>query len=172
MVSHGCFAGMAPKKTTTTGKFRKGEATSSLTLRNQPYDKERFKSRYHHNRYIELLQQSMWLERVFQIKPEGRCQDIAKLLNDQGWARLFQPDTNLNVDLVREFYANALPENPHTDPFTFETYVRGRTIWFDREAINKYLGNPFPLEDEDDMDDFHDKQVRAPLVFLPNMKRL
>jgi len=90
MVSPGCFAGMAPKKTTTTGKRRKGEATSSQTPRNQPYDKERFKSRYHQNRYIELLQQSMWPERVFQINPEGPYQDIAKLLNDQGEALLEQ----------------------------------------------------------------------------------
>jgi len=157
----GCFAVMAPKKPINTSKRKKGEATSSQTQRNEPYEKERFKSRYHQNRYVELLHQSMWPERVFQINPEGPYQDLAKLFLDQGWARLLQLETILNAELVHEFYANALPKNPHTDPFPFETYVRGRTIRFDREAINKYLGDPSPLEDESDMDDFHDKQNRG-----------
>jgi len=59
---------------------------------------------------------------------------------------------------VREFYANALPENPPTDSFTYETFVRGRVIWFDREAINQYLGNPFLMLSPIDMDDFYAKQ--------------
>ena len=68
---------------------------------------------------------------------------------------------------MREFYASALPENPHTDPFEFGTYVRGQTIHFDHEAINKYLGNPFPLQDEDDIDDFHDKQNKGSFDLEP-----
>jgi hypothetical protein len=95
---------------------------------------------------------------VFQINPEGPYKDIAKLLLDQGWERLCNPITSLNAELVREFYANALPENPHTETFKYETYVRGRTIRFDRDAINKYLGNPFQISYPDESDDFHAKQ--------------
>jgi hypothetical protein len=91
---------------------------------------------------------SLWKERVFQINPEGPYKHILQLFLNQGWERLLNPITDINAELVQEFYANALPENPKTDEFPYETFVRGRTIRFDREAINKYLGNPFPLDDQ------------------------
>ena len=97
-------------------------------------------------------------ESVFNLDPEGPFRDIAQLFLNKGWTILLNPITNLNAELVREFYANALPENPHTELFQYETFVRGRVIHFDREAINQYLGNPFPLHYPDDLDDFHAKQ--------------
>jgi len=143
-------------KNPQTGKRRKGDAFTSQTPRNKPYDRVRFKSAYHQDRYLELLKRTTWPEKVFNINPEGPFKDLLQLFLYQGWSRLLQPETSLNAEMVREFYANALLENPHTDPFVFATYVRGRTIRFDREAINTYLGNPFPLQDESDLDAFHD----------------
>jgi len=124
---------------------------------NRGYERDRFRSRYHQDRYIALLQQAMWPKRVFSINPEGPFQEIAQLFFNQGWSRLLDPITNLNAELVHEFYANALPENPHTELFPYETFVRGRVIRFDRDAIHQYLGDPFPLR-PGDMDDFHIKQ--------------
>ena len=166
----GCY--MAPKNLINTGKRKKGEPSASQPPRNQSFDNMRFKSRYHQDRYIELLKQSIWTERVFNLNPQGPYKDFAKHLNDQGWARLLQPETSLNAELVREFYANALLENPYTDLFTFETFVRGRTIRFDREAINKYLGNPFPLEDESDLDAFHDFQNKGTFDIEPMKEKI
>ncbi|AES78397.1 hypothetical protein MTR_7g029850 [Medicago truncatula] len=158
---------MAPKKPVNTGKRKKGEtSTSQPPPRNQPFDQERFKSRYHQDRYRELLKQSMWPEKVFNINPQGPYQDLLKLLADQRWGRLLQPITAINAELVCEFYANALPENL-TEPFVYETFVRGRTIRFDREAMNIYLGNNFPLSDEDEMDEFHDNQNRGTFNIEP-----
>jgi hypothetical protein len=156
----GCFAGMASKRV-NSGKRKQGETSEPQPpLRNQSYDQERFRTRYHQNRYNTLLKQSLWTERVVQIKPEGPYGHFHKLFLDQGWARLLNPITKINEELVREFYANALPQNPQTDPFTFQTFVRGRTIKFDRDAINTFLGNPFDLdvETENGIDDFHNKQ--------------
>jgi len=98
----------------------------------------------------------MWPERVFDINPEGPFREIAQLFIDQGWSRLLHPVTNLNAELVREFYANALLENPHAKLFQYETFVRGRVIRFDRDAINQYLGDPFPLR-PGELDDYHTK---------------
>ena len=151
----GCFAGMAPKN---PQKRKKGEASAPQPSRNQSFDMGRFKSRFHQERYVELLDQNMWAERVFNISPNGPYGEIAKLLKDQGWDRLCNPMTNLNAELVREFYANALPENPLTDIFPYETVVRGHTIKFDRAAINKYLGNPFELPRDHEYDEFHTKR--------------
>lgn len=148
---------MAPKKPVNTGKRKKGDASSSQRPRNQPYDHERFKSRYHQDRYRELLKLSMWPEKVFNINPHGDYKDFLKLLLDQGWERLLQPLTDINAELVREFYANALLENL-TDPFTFETFVRGRTIRF---------GKTFELVDEDEMDEFHAYQNQGTFTVEP-----
>lgn len=57
---------------------------------------------------------------------------------------LINPPKNLNYDMVREFYTNALPYEG--DPLTFSTMIRGRTIHFSRDAINEYLGNPMVLK--------------------------
>jgi hypothetical protein len=151
----GCFAGMAPKN---PQKRKKGETSAPQPSRNQNFDAVRFKSRYHQERYVELLDQNMWTERVFNLKPNRPYGEIAKLLKNQGWDRVCNPITDLNAELVREFYANALPENPLTDPFPYETVVRGRTISFDRAAINKYLGNPFQLSRDHEYDEFHTKR--------------
>ncbi|AES78770.2 hypothetical protein MTR_7g045330 [Medicago truncatula] len=113
---------MAPRKTVNTGNRKTGETSKSQPPpRNQPFNQERFKSRYHQDRYRDLLKRSMWPEKVFNINPQGPYQDLLKLLTDQGWGRLLQPITELNAELVREFYANALPANL-TEPFVFETF--------------------------------------------------
>jgi hypothetical protein len=156
----GCFAGMAPKEPTNTGKRKKGEISAPpQPPRNQNFDATRFKTRYHHDRYIELLDNSMWSERVFNISPVGPYKEFAKLFRDQGWDILCNPITDLNAELVREFYANAIPEQPHTDFFTYETFMCGRTISFDRDAINNYLGNPFQIPPPpNEFNDFHLKR--------------
>jgi len=57
---------------------------------------------------------------------------------------------------VRVFYANALP-GPITEPFLYKTYVRGRTIFFNRDAITQYLGNPYELADSEDLCEYHER---------------
>jgi len=158
----GCFAGMAPKNP-NTGKRQKGNTSTSnpQPTRSRSYDPARFKSAYHQDRYRDLLERNTWAEKVFNIQPDGPYVEFLQFFLHQGWGRLLQPKTNIHADLLREFYANALLENPQTDPFVFETFVRGRTIRFDREAINAYLGNPFPLPNEDSLDDFHKKQKQG-----------
>ena len=56
---------------------------------------------------------------------------------------------------------NALPIEISDSTFPFETYVRGKTIKFDKEAINKYLGNSMPLHDPKELCAFHIRQNRG-----------
>jgi hypothetical protein len=156
--SPGCFAGMAPKS--SQGNKRK-KANTSTPQPPRSYDHQRFKSAHHQDRYRDLLPTKTWNERVFNISPQGPYQDIGNLFLYQKWEKLLHPPTEINHELVREFYANAIPENPLTDPFDHSTFVRGRTIRFDREAINEYLGNPYPLADEDELDEFHDRRNKG-----------
>jgi len=150
----GCFAGMAPKNF-KTNKGKNIKASASHASQERPYDHLKFKPAYHQDRYMELVKEGFWSEKVFNISPLGHYKEIARLFAKQKWQTLLQPPTMINSELLREFYANALPNNP-TDPFPFETFVRGRTISFNRKAINKYLGNPYPLVNHEELDEFHD----------------
>ncbi|KAI5420490.1 hypothetical protein KIW84_044330 [Lathyrus oleraceus] len=53
---------------------------------------------------------------------------------------------------LREFYANALPDDD--EPFTWVSKVVGRPIAFDRDAINRILGEPLQLG-ADEKDAYH-----------------
>ncbi|CAJ2645262.1 unnamed protein product [Trifolium pratense] len=46
------------------------------------------------------------------------------------------------------------------EPFSFTTMVRGKTIRFDRNAINEYLGNPFTLPAHETLCDFQKQRAR------------
>lgn len=57
------------------------------------------------------------------------------------------PPTNLNYKIVWEFYANALIIEGVN--YSFTTMVRGRQVYFSRDAINEYLGNPLTFPDDE-----------------------
>jgi len=63
------------------------------------------------------------------------------------------PTTQINTDIVKEFYANAMQTCDKKDmeaQFTYTTMVRGTTIHFDRDTINTYLDNPLTLSPPED----------------------
>ncbi|GAU40253.1 hypothetical protein TSUD_219650 [Trifolium subterraneum] len=52
----------------------------------------------------------------------------------------------LNHEIVREFYANAIPIGQ--EPYNFTTVVRGKQIHFDRDALNRFLGEQSNLDSD------------------------
>lgn len=58
---------------------------------------------------------------------------------------LVSPPDYLNYEVIQEFYVNVLPANE--EKITFRAMVRGRTICFDQNAINEYLGDLITLWD-------------------------
>lgn len=68
-----------------------------------------------------------------------------EIIEKKKWKKLCTPPTNLNYEIVREFYANDIPVEDQ--PYSFITMVIRTRISFSRDAINTYLGNPLTLED-------------------------
>lgn len=63
------------------------------------------------------------------------------------------PETQVDPDIVREFYANAMPTCDKSEMdarFTYTSFVRGVNVRFDRDAISTYLGNPLELDPPED----------------------
>lgn len=58
--------------------------------------------------------------------------------NSRGWQTLEKPLDEINVDIIRGPYANAKPSQ--VDATMIRTsWVRGRNIPYDRDAIHNYL---------------------------------
>jgi len=95
----------------------------------------------------------IWPEKVFDIHPDGHHYRLLQMFTSRKWTKLISPYTNINHDLLKEFYANAVADASHTtmaDTFSFTTFVRGKIICFYRDAINDFLGNPLTLPESEE----------------------
>ncbi|MCI23701.1 hypothetical protein A2U01_0044883, partial [Trifolium medium] len=97
---------MGPKKAAGSKKLKTGASTSKAT---SPYDVDRFSGLAHYERYQALQKRKIWPEKQFNITPDGKFMSFISTIDDRNWARLINPPPSINVDLVREFYANAMP---------------------------------------------------------------
>lgn len=140
---------MAPKsqpKTVGTKRPRGKSASSSSTP--PPYDPSRFPTRGQYERFLKMDKYKVWPEKVFDIHPDGHHHDLLQMFRNRRWTTLLSPYTKINIGLLKEFYSNVVTDASHTtmaDSFSSTTTVRGKTIRFDRDAINDFLGKPFTL---------------------------
>ncbi|KAI5425841.1 hypothetical protein KIW84_031604 [Lathyrus oleraceus] len=131
-------------------KKRKGE-TTSRTVPIQ-FDQDKFVGPKQAARYISLEKRKILPEKRFLINPQGTNRNFAGLIDAKKWDRLINPLEHYDIATVREFYANALPDDD--EPFTWVSKVAGRPIAFDRDAINRILGEPLQLG-ADEKDQYH-----------------
>jgi hypothetical protein len=154
---------MTPKVKSAQGtKCKSGPSQPKKSNRPIPFDGNRFLTAAHSARFNELCDRTFWHDKQFQLSPTGAYKGLLENFEKRKWGKLLDPHIHINMDIVREFYANALPIDEDGEPseelFTFTTKVRGRSLSFDREAINTYLGNPMPLRSPDELCAFHRKQ--------------
>ncbi|KAI5446377.1 hypothetical protein KIW84_014275 [Lathyrus oleraceus] len=131
-------------------KKRKG-ATTSRTVPIQ-FDNDKFVGPKQAARYISLEKRKILPEKRFLINPQGTNRTFARLIDTKKWDRLINPLEHYDIATVCEFYANALPDDD--EPFTWVSKVVGRPIAFDRDAINRVLGEPLQLGAEE-RDTYH-----------------
>ncbi|GAU52033.1 hypothetical protein TSUD_418690, partial [Trifolium subterraneum] len=139
---------MAPKKNLSSKKAKtdagSSKATTSRSTRSKStavFDAARFIGADQFERFKALQKRKIWAEKVFDILPTGMYRDFVEVVQERGWDKLLNPHETINEDLVREFYANAVPTDEDA-PFSFTTMIRGHPLRFDRDAIHAYLGNP------------------------------
>jgi hypothetical protein len=140
------LSGMPPKKPSASNKRKKGTNAGTPSTVQQPrFDNIRFLGTEQSARYDNLTQRTIWPEKRFDINEDGQYRGIAGIFANLGYHQLVQPDHDLHYGVIREFYANAMPTSERE--FDWKTWVRGKWISFDREAINAYLGHPIDLPD-------------------------
>src|SRR3954469_494732 len=123
-------------------RARKLTGSSSGAAPQPPFDSHRFLGLEQQARFEKLVGRKIWPEKVFDLPHRGNFYQFLENIAERHWEALISPDTQINADLVREFYANAIPIEGRV--YTYTSYVRGRGISFSRDAINNFLGRPSP----------------------------
>ena len=93
---------MAPKRQRVSSA---GDGSS----RPAAFDAVRFLGPAQEARYRELEERNVWTERIIRLRERGHYHTPYVVLENYGLGVLCEPQTKVNVELVREFYANALP---------------------------------------------------------------
>ena len=79
------------------------------------------------------------------LKP-GDCDTFLIGVFRRNWKKLAEPMWRFDEEVVREFYANAWAERQ--DRSHRKIMVRGRWISYSPQAIDDFLENPFPRQEE------------------------
>jgi len=90
-------------------------------------------------RYEELKSWVLISERKVILLPEEFDSFFNGLLQ-RNWTNLADPYPKYDPNIVSEFYTNAWVE----DSNDLKVKVKGKWIYYDRNAINHFLGNPLP----------------------------
>ncbi|XP_058724813.1 uncharacterized protein LOC131596225 [Vicia villosa] len=96
-------------------------------------------------RFAQLASRTILPEKLVVPKDQSEYNMLWSYFEHRKWDRVFDPYKEVNMDIVREFYANAIKLTPYTIAYNYETFVRGHTIRFDRQAVSEFLGNPLEL---------------------------
>jgi len=96
-------------------------------------------------RYDKLTHWNFLSERRVELKLV-ECDAVLMGVLRRNWKKLAEPLRKFDADIVREFYANAWAERQ--DRNRRKTTVRGKWISYSPQAIDDFLGNPFPNQEE------------------------
>jgi hypothetical protein len=121
---------------------KRQKSTSSGPLRGV----RRFSSDECEERYEALVRRTIQAERLVNFAPNGKYSKIVQLIEDRKWHKLCELEREINYDIVREFYANAI-QVEEGRAYHYKTQVRGKVIIFNRDALNNFLGNPLTLRE-------------------------
>lgn len=119
---------------------------AKTTSSGPPRSVRRFTSDEHEGRFEKLIKRTIQPERFICLSPGGTYRKLVANFERRKWNKICEPEPEINYDIVREFYANALQLEEGV-AFHYQTRVRGKIISLSRDVINAYLGNPLILAD-------------------------
>nr|KYP37945.1 hypothetical protein KK1_040835 [Cajanus cajan] len=102
-----------------------------------------FLNRAKQQRYVELENKKVIAERQVVLQA-GECDEFLGEFQRRNWMRLTDLPEKYNEKIVKEFYANAWPIRRDFEVIR-KSWVRGHWVSYDRDAINKLLGEPMVL---------------------------
>ncbi|KAL5097300.1 hypothetical protein RYX36_001627, partial [Vicia faba] len=120
------------------------QSRQSAEARHLEFDKTRFIGPRWQDRFYSLAECQIWPEMIFTLNPQGDYRYFMNDMERRKWGVLLTPPTKINFEIIREFYANAIPiKYVHYSYFSF---VQGRAVSFDMNSVSHYLNNPLNLQ--------------------------
>ncbi|KAL5056471.1 hypothetical protein RYX36_037153, partial [Vicia faba] len=111
----------------------------SAEVEHVEFDNTHFIGPLEQARFYNLVERQIWPEKIFTLNPQGDYRYFMDDMEKRKWGVLLNPPTELNFDIIREFYANAIPIEDVR--YSYYSFVRGRVVSFDRNLVSQYLNH-------------------------------
>ncbi|MED6226179.1 hypothetical protein PIB30_100962, partial [Stylosanthes scabra] len=136
------------------------------------FDNYRFKSAFNEELYNSIVKNKKVIAECCIDLDEDEYPEVKEQIVLRGWRRLAAPKQEISIDLIDEFYANAIlteEEMEEAGGHTFRSYVRGKVVDFSPENLRNVMR--FRAHVEDVATDFetrkeHDQQLDQVLADL------
>ncbi|MED6153268.1 hypothetical protein PIB30_100283 [Stylosanthes scabra] len=136
------------------------------------FDNYRFKSAFNEELYNSIVKNKKVIAECCIDLDEDEYPEVKEQIVLRGWRRLAAPKQKISIDLIHEFYANAIlteEEMEEAGGHTFRSYVRGKVVDFSPENLRNVMR--FKAHVEDAAIDFetrkeHDQQLDQVLADL------
>ncbi|MED6141480.1 hypothetical protein PIB30_103848, partial [Stylosanthes scabra] len=100
------------------------------------FDNYRFKSAFNEELYNSIVKNKKVIAECCIGLDEDEYPEVKEQIALRGWRRLAAPKQEISIDLIHEFYANAIltkEEMEEAGGHTFRSYVRGKVVDFSPE---------------------------------------
>ncbi|MED6201977.1 hypothetical protein PIB30_100726, partial [Stylosanthes scabra] len=106
------------------------------------FDNHRFKSAFNEELYNSIVKSKKVIAECCIDLDEDEYPEIKEQISLRGWRRLAAPKQEISIDLIHEFYANAIlteEEMKEAGGHTFSSYVRGKVVDFSPENLRNVM---------------------------------
>ncbi|MED6116103.1 hypothetical protein PIB30_096951 [Stylosanthes scabra] len=136
------------------------------------FDNYHFKSAFNEELYNSIVKNKKVIAECCIDLDEDEYPEVKEQIALRGWRRLAAPKQEISIDLIHEFYANAIlieEEMKEAGGHTFRSYVRGKVVDFSPENLRNVMR--FRAHVQDAATDFetrkeHDQQLDQVLADL------
>ncbi|MED6141285.1 hypothetical protein PIB30_101833 [Stylosanthes scabra] len=113
-------------------------SSSSISV----FDNYCFKSAFNEELYNSIVKNKKVIAECCIDLDEDEYPEVKEQISLRGWRRLAAPKQEISIDLIHEFYANAIlteEEMEETRGHTFRSYVRGKVVDFSPENLRNVM---------------------------------
>ncbi|MED6176575.1 hypothetical protein PIB30_089564 [Stylosanthes scabra] len=136
------------------------------------FDNYGFKTAFNEELYNSIVKNKKVIAECCIDLDEDEYPEVKEQISLRGWRRLVAPKQEISIDLIHEFYANAIlteEEMEEAGGHTFSSYVRGKVVDFSPENLRNVMR--FRAQVQGAVSDFetrkeHDQQLDQVLADL------
>ncbi|MED6226132.1 hypothetical protein PIB30_100517 [Stylosanthes scabra] len=106
------------------------------------FDNYRFKSAFNEELYNSIVKNKKVIAECCSDLDEDEYPEVKEQIALKGWRRLAAPKQEISIDLIHEFYANAIlteEEMEEAGGHTFRSYIRGKVVDFSPENLSNVM---------------------------------